>query len=97
MTRSAAGAAIAVTMPIGNAGPFEERALLDVQLDEGGEVALGEPDRRQLALEPRGAADLVERAALRVSQRRHRLGRQRSRRAPGCPGSRCRTASALRW
>ena len=80
-----------------DAGPFEERALFDVQLDEGGEVPLGEPDLRQLALEPGGAADLVERAALRVAQRRHRLGRQRPGRAPGCPGSRCRTGSALRW
>ena len=97
MTRSAAGAAIAVTMPIGSARALEERPLLDVQLDEGGEVPLGEPDVRQLALKPGGAAELVERAALRVPQRGHRSGRHGSRRAPGCPGSRCRTASAPRW
>ena len=85
VTRSAAGAAIAVTMPIGNAGPFEERALFDVQLDEGGEVSLGEPDVRQLALKPGRAADLVEREALRVSQRGHRLGRQASRQSARLP------------
>ena len=50
--------------------------MFDMQLDEGGEVPRGELDARQLALEPGGAADLVEREALRVAQRRHRLGRE---------------------
>ena len=49
-----------------HAGPFEQRTLFDVQLDEGGKVPGREPDLRELALETRLAADLVERAALGV-------------------------------
>ena len=57
VTRSAAGAAIAVTIPIGDSLTLEERSLLDVQLDKGGEYRLGEPDVRKLARKAGGAAD----------------------------------------
>ena len=51
----------------GNAGPFEQGALFDMQLDEGGKISRGQPDVGQLTLKSGGPADVVERASLGVS------------------------------
>ena len=40
------------------AGALKQRALLDVQLDEGGEMVRSEPDFRKLTLESRGTTEL---------------------------------------
>ena len=48
------------------AGSFQERALFDMQLDEGGEISRRQPDRRQLAVKPGRPADLVERCAVGI-------------------------------
>ena len=75
-----------------DAGAFEQRALLDVQFDEGVIVIAGQRDRRPAGRRSR------PRCGPRRGWRHHRRGaRRRARRrecrpASGCRDSRCRSA-----
>ena len=96
-TRSDAGAAIAVDDADRQPLALEERPLLDVQLDERRVTARPAAGRASSGpAKPAREPDLVERPAVAVPQRRQRARRRAPRPAPGCRGSRRRTASAPR-
>ena len=83
--------------PDRNAFPLQERALLDVQFDEGGVVIPSAAARRPGRRRSRPArANLVERCPVLSSRRGCRRSQRAAQRA-GCRRSRCRSASAPRW
>ena len=96
VTRKAAGAAMAVTAPIGQSCLLQQRPLLDVQLHERVKVAARQAhvSQRPFACRPAGETRRTRchRHPQVVPPRRPSGGRT----SAGCPGSRRRSASAPR-